>query len=122
LASGENLALLAEAEVHLSLARYLNGKKTIAINALSNRIYSARGLVLPRMFGAMAIIHLLSGDLYQARLEGKRMRESAEQRQSVLNTSWGYYLEGLTNLQSMNLETAQDTLIAASEYPYSTDA
>ncbi len=121
-ASKENLALIAEAKVHLSLARYMNGRKTIAMRALFDWIYTARDLVLPRMFGTLAIIHLLSGDLYQARLEGKRMRESAANRRSVLNISWGYYLEGLANLHSMNLDAAQDALIAGSEYPYSTDA
>ncbi len=64
---------------------------------------------------------LLSGDLSQARLDGKRMRESGEPGQTALNTSWSYYLEGLSNLQYMNLEAAQDTLIAGSAYPYSTD-
>lgn len=50
------------------------------------------------------------------------MQNAAIKRKSMLNTCWGYYLEGLTDLHSMNLEAAQEKFIASCEHPYSTDA
>jgi len=120
--SHENPVLLAEAEVHLSMARYMNSKKAIAIKGLHDRISEARGIVLSRVIGALSLVHLLSGDVYLAKLEGKRMRELAEHQPSALNTSWGFYLEGISNLHRMDIETAEGALIASSAYPYSTDA
>ncbi len=121
----EKQLLLAEAEVHLGLARYLNGKKAMALEALNYRIQntgSTGSLLLPRLIGTMAIIHMLSGDLPRVRFEGRRMCESARSKQSMLNVSWGYYLGGLSRLHCMDLEGALDHFAAGSKHPYATDA
>jgi hypothetical protein len=65
---------------------------------------------------------MLSGDLYHARSEAKRMLESAKHRRSVLNVSWGYYLEGISALHCMDLEPALHNFTAGSKHPYATDA
>ncbi|MDH3669458.1 MAG: LuxR C-terminal-related transcriptional regulator, partial [Paracoccaceae bacterium] len=85
-------------------------------------IESTGSLLLPRMIGATAIIHLLSGDLPQARFEARRMRETAIPNESVLNVSWAHYLEGLGDLHCMDLDSALDHFAAGSEHPRSTDA
>lgn len=119
------LALLAEANVHLSLARYLNGHMTRALEGLNHQITmsgSTDSLVLSRIIGSTSIIHLLSGDLPQAKIQGKRMRQSAASSGSLLNVSWGYYLEGLSELHCLDLREAQDNFVASIDNPYVTDA
>jgi len=113
----------AEAKVHLSLSRYMNGKEKLALDALNTRVLEGAPdtIMLPRVIGTIAIIHQLAGDLPKAKYEARRMLEMASGTRSILNRSWAYYLEGLSDLQGMNLESAAEHFTAATEHPHSSD-
>jgi LuxR family maltose regulon positive regulatory protein len=117
--------LIAEAEVHLGLSRYMNGAKELAIGALDGRareVHPGDGVTLPRVFGTLAMIHRMSGDLPRARFEAERMRDWAARGTSLLNTSWAEYLLGAADFHCMDLESARDHLSRACEHLYATDA
>jgi len=125
LAPAKKELLMAEIEVHLGLCRYVNGEKDGAIRELEERIRASRSsssVILPRMYGALALIHLFSGDLARAGLDARRMRKSATLDQSLLNVSWGEYLDGVASMHAMDLEAARDRFEDGTKYLHATDA
>lgn len=117
--------VIAETELHLGIARAMNGESALAIEALNHRIAdigSSTGPLLSRTIAGLAMIYLLSGSLQLLTFEARRLRNLTGQNRTLLTESWGYYLEGAADLHAMDLDSALDHLSAACEHPYATDA
>lgn len=123
--SPDKRVLLAESEVHLALARHMNGKSELAIASLNARIdreYLSPSIILPRMYGTLSILNLLSGELSHVKSEARRMGESAAGNESTLNCAWAEYLEGMSAVHRMNLGPASVHLAASVKQLYASDA
>jgi LuxR family maltose regulon positive regulatory protein len=117
--------MIAESELHLGLARAMNGEQALAIEALNQRIEdtgSSTGPLLSRAIGGLAMIYLLSGSLQQLTFEARRLQNLTGQNRTLLSEFWGYYLEGAADLHAMDLDSALVNLSAACKHLYVADA
>jgi LuxR family maltose regulon positive regulatory protein len=121
--------LLGEAELHLNVSRYMDGKAERAIEELKNRILHLGGSVSIHtllLMGALSFIYWLSGDLLQLRSETRRIRELVKQSpvsniRSYTN-SWSCYFEAAAYLHRLKAGAAIQSFSAANEHPYTYDA
>jgi len=110
--------LVAETEFDLAIARHVVGQGKVAVNALEKRIQkttSPDNMMLSRLVGGQAFIHLLSGDLASAELASQRLRAVAENDDNAHLLAWSDHLIGLARLQSYRLTEALESFRASAE-------
>ncbi len=121
----ENKGLIrGEVELHLGLARCMNGQGELAIRELNKRITNHErmaGRMLSRQLGALALIHMLASDLSEAKRQAQRISTLIGENRSLLSDSWGYYLEACTDLHCQHLEPALQHFDASVKHPHATD-
>ena len=121
----EPQVLIGETELHLNIVRAMRGNSILAIEAINHRLTNigvTSGPLLARLVGTLAILYLLTGDLQLLRFEARRMPELAKPNRSVYSDAWGYYLEGISDLHTMDLDSALNHLSVPCDSPYTTDA
>ena len=122
----ENKGLIrGEVELHLALARCMDGQVATAIRILHDRIRKpvrSESRQFSRLIAALAIVQILTGDLSAAQREARRMRAMSEEGRSMLTDAWSCYLEACTDLHGLHLEPALEHFAAGTRHPYATDA
>ena len=111
-------------ELMLGLARHANGQKASAIRALNARIHTAdpsQFFLLGHLISGLAFIHLLSGELAQARQQARRMQMVNAPLGNVTTDAWGWYLRASTHLNTYNLEQACQCFAVAVQQRYTLD-
>jgi LuxR family maltose regulon positive regulatory protein len=109
------------AELMLGLARYMAGNKASALGVLRERLQAVEaqdGQLRAYLLGPLAIIHLLAGDLTQARMEGERIQRVARKNHLPNAEGWGSYLEACAQLHAHQLESALNALVGAAAHRY----
>lgn len=127
--SEQKQKLLGEAELHLNVSRYMNGKAELAIEELNNRILHLGASVNIHMLllvATLTFIYWLSGNLRQLKSEIRRLQGLAKQS-SAVNTksytnSWACYMDAAADLHLLELDAALQKFSMVSENPYTYDA
>jgi LuxR family maltose regulon positive regulatory protein len=121
--------LLGEAELHLNVSRYMNGKGEHAIADLNTRIFhlgESASIHLLLLVAALAFIYCLSGSLRQLKSETRRLQELVKQSPAVntksYTNSWAYYMEAAADLHLLELDAALQKFSMVSENPHTYDA
>lgn len=110
LPSGINNYLLGQSKYWLSLARYLNGQKEMAIRRLKDNILrqnSQSGMITTRLIFGLCFIHMLAGEWAQVLPGGFQLKKIAKKKNLAHSESWGNYLIGYASLQIFDLDTAR---------------
>ena len=110
--------LVAETEFDLAIARHMAGQGKAAVTALEERIQKTTSpdtMMLSRLVGGQAFIHLLSGDLASAERASQRLRAVAEDNDNAHLLAWGDHLIGLARLHSYRLTDALDCFLSSAE-------
>ena len=111
-------------EVMLGLARSMAGQKDQAIQGINDRIGGADtlpGTILTYRIGGLAFIHLLAGELLQARAQGERLQTVAGQAHIPNSEAWSSYLQGCSQLHTGNFDDAVFHFAAAAQHRYVLD-
>lgn len=66
--------LIADADLHLTIVRYMHGQGELAVQALNDQIARFGGHQLSRRIGALAFMRMLSADLPGLVVDAQRMR------------------------------------------------
>jgi LuxR family maltose regulon positive regulatory protein len=122
--SDEHTHVISNVELVLSLARHSRGQKEFAIQALNERIQavdSSQAFLLGHLISGLAFIHLLSGELDEARLQAKRMQHANKAIGNATTDAWGWYLQGCADLHAYNLEQACQHFAVAAQQRYTLD-
>lgn len=102
--------LIAEADLHLAIARYMNGQGDIGIRKLNEQIRKFGNIHLSRRIGALAFIRMLSADLNGLIADTHRMRALGSHMPSPVVDAWRCYFEACADLHSLKLESALKNL------------
>ncbi len=113
--------LIAEIDLHLAIARYMNGQGELGVQELNGRIRDFGGIQLARRVGALSFIHMLSGDLHSVRNEAWRMRNTGVNMRTPLVDAWSYYFDACTDLISMRLDLALENFQSVLSRSHVTD-
>ena len=109
LASENLLALKAEAELYLGLARAICGQKKQVIQELKEKIEgveSPDGLLLSRLIAGLAFAYLFSGELTHARVAAERLQTVTRKIGIVYTDAWSSYMQACTHLHCYDLDAA----------------
>jgi LuxR family maltose regulon positive regulatory protein len=114
----------SQLEMHLGLARCMAGQKEQAIRALEDRIRgvaSPEGQFFAHIIATLTFMHLICGDLLQARVEAKRMNFVAKKSGISSTEAWSSYMWACTHLHAGDLEKATQHFALAAERRYVLD-
>ena len=109
------------AELMRGLARYMAGKKASALSVLRERLETVQaqdGQLRAYLLGPLVFIHLLAGDLTEARLEAERLQHVARKNHLPNAEGWGSYLEACAQLHAHQLESAVNAFVGAAAHRY----
>ena len=107
--AGKTSSFIGEAELMLGLARCMAGQTERAIRDLKRKIQAtdaSEGQLISRLVAGLAFIHLIGGDLAQARLEARRLRQVAEAFKMRLTLAWSVYMCACAHLHAGEFEAA----------------
>ena len=107
--AGKTSPFIGEAELMLGLARCMAGQTGRAIRDLKRKIQAtdaSEGQSLSRLIAGLAFIHLISGDLPQARLEARHLQQVAEAFKMRLTLAWSAYMCACAHLHAGEFEAA----------------
>ncbi len=124
LLEGDRPFFACNAEVMLGLARYMAGEEALAIQALRDRlqtIEAQEGQLRAYLIANLAFIHLIAGDLVDARAEAERLEHVARKSHLPNSGAWGSYVKGCTHLHANELDAAVRDLGKASDLRYVLD-
>ena len=119
--AGKKSPFLGEAELMLGLALCQDGQKDQAVKALEARISevdASENYLRSRLIAGLVFIYLLSGDLFKARVEAKRLQLISEKHSMRLAQAWSYYLIACTHLHTGEFEAASFHFAKAVELRY----
>ena len=108
-------------EMHLGLARAMNGQGKLAIRVLEDRIQDAgsqKGIYLSRLIAGLVFVFQMSGDLNRARQEARRLRTVAKKNGIDYTAAIGVYTEAWSHLHAHNLDQALRHFAVAVQQPY----
>lgn len=124
LLEGDRPFFAYNAEVMLGLARYMAGEKALAIQALQDQLQTIdaqEGQLRAYLIADLAFIHLIAGDLADARAEAERLERVARKSRLPNSGAWGSYVKGCTHLHANELDAAARDLGEASDLRYVLD-
>lgn len=104
--SGRRTPFLAEAQLMLGLARCMTGQQGMAIQTLQhliNEVDQSEAYLGSRFLAGLIFIHMVCGDLYQARIENQRLHLIAKRHGFRMTEAWSYYMWGWSHLHSGEL-------------------
>jgi len=107
--SGTRNPFGAESELYLGLAHCMAGNKELAIRTLQDRIDrvgSADSYRLSRLIASQIFVHLIRGDLPEARVEAQRLRQVAKKFRIRNTEAWSLQLWACTHLHTGELASA----------------
>jgi LuxR family maltose regulon positive regulatory protein len=107
--SGMKSPFLGEAELMLGLARTMEGQAELAVRTLVGRINevdSSEDQLRSRLIASLVFIHLVCGDLLQARIEAQRLHLVAKKFSMRLTEAWSSYMLGCSYLHKGELKAA----------------
>lgn len=113
--------LLAETDLHLAIARYMNGQGEIGVRMINEQIRKFGNIHLSRRIGTLAFIRMLSADLHGLTAETHRMRVFAQHTPTPTVDAWRCYFEGCADLHSLRLESALKHFGIILSRPHTTD-
>ncbi|MGB5327697.1 MAG: hypothetical protein WBO58_05695, partial [Gammaproteobacteria bacterium] len=113
--------IIAEADLHLALARYVDGQGKFALQALNEQIAKFGGVQLSRRLAALAFVRMLSADLPGFVVDAQRMRAFDKKMRNPLVDSWSFYFEGCADIHWFNLEKALIGFSMVVEEPHIVD-
>jgi LuxR family maltose regulon positive regulatory protein len=113
--------LLAETDLHLALARYMNGQGDIGVRMINEQIRKLGNIHLSRRVGTLAFIRMLSADLGELMVEARRMRAMDPHIPSPVVDAWSHYFEACADLHSLRLESALNHFGIILSRPHTTD-
>ena len=113
--------LIAEVDLHLSIVRYMSGQGELAVKELNERINDFGGIHLARRVGALAIIHLLSGNLHNVRSEAWQIRNMDSRMRTPLVDAWSYYFDACADLINLRLDRALENFQSVLSRAHLTD-
>jgi LuxR family maltose regulon positive regulatory protein len=119
--SGTRSPFLGEAELMLGLARCMVGQTELAVQTLENRIDevdASQGLLLSRLIAGLVFIHLVCGDLMQARADAQRLQFVAKKYRMRQTEAYSSYMLACSYLHSGEFETALDHFAQTYEQRY----
>ena len=100
---------LGEAELMLGLARCMEGRQDLAVQALERRIKDvgmSEGQLLSRLVAGLVFIHLVCGDLANAGAQAENLQLVARRFGMPVTDAWSSYMWGCTHLHAGRLEPA----------------
>ena len=103
----------AQSEVIFALSSQMEGRKELALRGLDDllRLYrSPSDLRKTRLVVTCVMIHIISGDLAEAEIPNKYLRDIATAGGFAYVGAWSDYLQGLIHLHRWELEKATDYL------------
>ncbi len=112
---------IAETDLHLAIVLYMNGQADDALQLINDQISSFGGLQLARRIGALAFIHMLSGNLTSLELKARRMRSIGRKMRSRLTDAWSVYFTGCVELHRFQLEAAEKRFSRVIDRPHLID-
>ena len=115
----------SNAEIILGLSRSMLGQGGRALEALEHRIRGferQEGQYFAHLIGALVFIHLLSGDLVQARVEAMRLHHVARRSDLSTTSGWGSYFRGSVHLHLGELDDAARHFADAARLRYALDS
>jgi len=104
-----------EAALYLALGRLMKGQSASALRALTEQIRStttSHHIMLSRLTGAEAFIHLLEGHLARAVRAVHRFQVVGQESDNVQMVTWAQYLRANAQFQSYRLEEALQGFMA----------
>lgn len=105
----------------LGVARCMAGQTEKAVRVLNRRIKaidSSEGQLISRLIAGLAFIHLICGNLSQARLEARRLQQIAETFNMRLTRAWSAYMCACADLHAGDLEAALGHFVDAEAKRY----
>jgi LuxR family maltose regulon positive regulatory protein len=128
----EALAQIPEKKIHvksnteliLGLARQMIGQKERAIQALDDRIRAldpSENFSFAYLTAGLTFIHLLSGELHQAKVQAKQMQAVTNKAGNLNTDAWSSYLLAVAHLQASELERAYHQFALAAQQRYTLD-
>jgi LuxR family maltose regulon positive regulatory protein len=103
----------AQSEVIFALASQMQGQKEQALRGLDDLLAhydSPKDLRKTRLVVTYVFIHLITGDLAEAEVSNRRLREVATRGRYAYAEAWVAYLQGLIHLHRHELEAAVEFL------------
>ena len=119
--AGKTSPFSGEAWLMLGLARCMAGQMEQAIRDLKRKIQAtdaSEGHLISRLVAGLTFIHLIGGDLAQARLEARRLRQIAEKFNMRLTRAWSAYMCACADLHAGDLEAALGHFVDAEAKRY----
>ncbi len=107
--AGKKSPFIGEAELMLGLARCMAGQTERTVRDVKRKIQAtdaSEGQLISRLVAGLAFIHLICGDLPQARLEARRLQQVAEAFNMRLTLAWAAYMSGCAHLHAGAFEAA----------------
>lgn len=115
--------LLSESECYCSVLRYMNGKETLAIESITDRIlHSGDPFSESLLLTSLAFIYWLAANLPRMRFAAKRVRDTSLHNSHCGSKAWSHYIEGAACLHTGELEEAINQLSGARQHLYTYDA
>lgn len=111
----------AEIDLHLAICRYMSGQGKLALRELDRAIRETGSMQLARRLATLALIHMLSGDLYGLAAAARHMCALSKEMRSPLTDAWSLYLSGCVDLHQMRLEAAAGKFQQIVTQPYIID-
>ena len=112
---------IAETDLHLAIVLYMNGQADDALQLIDDQISALGGLQLARRIGALAFIHMLSGDLTRLELKARHMLTIGKKMRSRLTDTWSVYFTACVELHRFQLEAAEKHFSRIIERPHLID-
>jgi LuxR family maltose regulon positive regulatory protein len=111
-------------ELILGLARQMIGQKEFAIQAFDDRIRASdasEGFYLAYLIGGLTFVHLIAGELSQARFQAQRLQTVSGEFGNSNTEAWGSYLQACAYLHACELDRASQHFAVAAHQRYTLD-
>jgi len=104
----ENKGVVNEIIIYLAISMHMAGQGSTAVHKFRRQLYEevTEGPRKIRLLGAIAFIHMLSGELFEAEEALRQIKDIATRTDNVDAGAWASYLQGIVHFQWNNLEAA----------------
>jgi len=104
----EHTGVVNEIIIYLAVSMQIAGQGRTGVQTFRRQFYEevSEGPRKIRLLGAIAFIHMLSGELFEAEKAIRQMEDMANRTENVHVKAWSSYLQGIVHFQWNNLEAA----------------